>query len=185
MRLLPALAIVVVFFATAPLQAEIYKYTDPAGNVHFTDDINQVPEDQREGVTSYVEAESDPEEGTASPSTVEAAEGGAVETGKADPLSILAGEEEQPPPLTEEKARLEAMKMELDDEYQAIMDQKKELDQQREGLKTREDILEYNERVETLNQRAEAYEQKGNEYRRQVEEYNRRISETDAGGRQE
>jgi chromosome segregation ATPase len=178
--MLPALAIVVVIFATAPMQAEIYKYTDPSGNIHFTDDINQVPEDQREGVTSYVEAESGSEEDTGSPSTVEA-----TEPGKADSHSIPAGEDEQPPPLNEERARLEAMKMELDEEYRAIMEQKKELDQQRDKLKTREDILEYNERVEKLNERAEAYEQKGNEYRRQVEEYNQRISQTETGGKQD
>jgi hypothetical protein len=34
--------------------AEFYKYTDEDGNVRFTDDINQVPEEQRSKIRSYV-----------------------------------------------------------------------------------------------------------------------------------
>ncbi len=39
--------------------AEIYKYYDEQGNIHFTDDYNKVPADQRNDVKGYKEVISD------------------------------------------------------------------------------------------------------------------------------
>jgi hypothetical protein len=53
------LLVIVLFAFNAP--AEIYKYLDDQGNVHFTDDINQVPEDQRDSMESSTEYSNDSE----------------------------------------------------------------------------------------------------------------------------
>jgi hypothetical protein len=185
MKITLILAVIIILSGTFPVQGEIYKYTDQSGNVHFTDDINQVPEDQRSRMTSYVEAETDSEPEAESPPSATAPAGGTSTSEAADPLAILEGDDGQPLSMDDEKARLEALKLELDEEYQNIMSQKEQLDQERENLKTREDILNYNTRVEKLNEMAQAYEQKGNEYRKQVEEYNRRISDTSPAGKAE
>ena len=37
---------IIVLFAVGA-SGEIYQYVDQEGNVHFTDNLNQVPEDQR------------------------------------------------------------------------------------------------------------------------------------------
>ena len=49
-------AIVLFSFAS---QAEIYKYVDDQGNIHFTDDLNQVPVEQRDSTEASFEYESD------------------------------------------------------------------------------------------------------------------------------
>ena len=52
--------VIVLFAFSAP--AQIYKYTDDEGNVSFTDDLNQVPTEQRETASTTTEIESETEE---------------------------------------------------------------------------------------------------------------------------
>lgn len=52
--------LVIVMFAT-PVLAEIYKYVDEQGRAHFTDDINQVPEGQRDSLEASPAYEPDTE----------------------------------------------------------------------------------------------------------------------------
>lgn len=53
MKKLLILAVIVLLASNAP--AEIYKYVDDQGNVYYTDDINQVPEDQRDSIEASSE----------------------------------------------------------------------------------------------------------------------------------
>ena len=50
---------IIIVLLSAPASAQFYKYIDEDGNIRFTDDINQVPENQRATVKSYEEAVSD------------------------------------------------------------------------------------------------------------------------------
>ena len=47
--------VIVLFALSAP--AQIYKYTDDEGHVRFTDDLNQVPAEQRESAGAAPEIE--------------------------------------------------------------------------------------------------------------------------------
>jgi hypothetical protein len=57
MKLCVGVALVVSLAIAGPAWAQFYKYLDKHGNVRFTDDINQVPENQRVKARSYVESE--------------------------------------------------------------------------------------------------------------------------------
>src|SRR5688572_21271262 len=45
-----ALGMLLLCILAAEVRAEIYRWVDQAGHVHFTDDINQVPSEHRDGV---------------------------------------------------------------------------------------------------------------------------------------
>ena len=51
------LAVIVLFSFPAP--AEIYKYLDDQGNIHYTDDLNQVPLEQRDSIEASLEYDGD------------------------------------------------------------------------------------------------------------------------------
>ncbi len=50
------LCLSIILFAF-PAVSEIYKYVDENGNIHFTDDFNKVPVEQRSAVDVSVEYE--------------------------------------------------------------------------------------------------------------------------------
>ena len=55
MYLLKIIIPLVFLVFTGAASAEFYKYVDDKGHVHFTDDFNQVPADQRKQVREYEE----------------------------------------------------------------------------------------------------------------------------------
>ena len=173
MKILPwMLAIALTLFAL-PASAEFYKYLDEQGNTRFTDDINQVPPEQRKGLKSYVESESQPEP---EPPTTDKAPEKPV-AGQQDAADIYADEKPEAGYYEKTRKELDKMKSELDAEYRAIMEEKQILTEERETAKSREQIMEYNKKVEKLNERAAAYETKGAEYSSRVEAFNAKIAE--------
>ena len=56
MKTAKLLIILAIVFFAFQAHAEIYKYTDDDGNVHYTDDVNQVPEDQRDSYEPSIES---------------------------------------------------------------------------------------------------------------------------------
>ena len=58
MKYLPWVLAILLIFSALPAAGEFYKYVDENGNTRFTDDINQVPPQQRKGISSYAESES-------------------------------------------------------------------------------------------------------------------------------
>ena len=197
--------------------AVVYKYEDEQGNLHFTDDINQVPEDQRDALEIDIEYESDPEaeeaaqlvegsddeeiyeesmadefetdpelessyqdepaqsedlEADAETDLEEAKEDGQLQENQFEKLAATPASE-----LEEERKRLEAMKAEIDREYDQLVKVKEALAKEKEKLTTREDVVNHNAKIKNLNKRAKAYTEKGKQYKEQVEAYNQRVTE--------
>ncbi len=163
----------------APASAQFYKYLDKQGNIRFTDDINQVPENQRNNIRSYAAAPPDASNATASEDGVEKTKAGRDAANEAPAEAALAASVEEDP-LDNAKTRLEAMKKQIDSDYQALASEKEALSKEKEVPKNREQVVDYNKRVEAFNQRAGDYEARSNELRKQVEAYNARVIEENA-----
>ncbi|RPJ71758.1 MAG: DUF4124 domain-containing protein, partial [Desulfobacteraceae bacterium] len=58
MRAFIGLVLIALVVGSGSAVAQFYKFTDNQGNIRFTDDINQVPEEQRAKARPYAEAQS-------------------------------------------------------------------------------------------------------------------------------
>jgi tRNA(Ile)-lysidine synthase TilS/MesJ len=163
------------FLFSVSASAEFYKYLDENGNVRFTDDINQVPEEQRAKIRSYVESESEdsaPQQEVTQESQEEqeqpetAAESIIDDTGEAS--------------LEAAKKQIDELKQKLDEEYKALVEEGKQLAKAREAAVTNEQKIEFNKKVDDYNKRGESYQATQKEYEAQVEAYNGRVNEHNA-----
>ena len=163
--------IITFLMFSASAAAEFYKYTDEDGNVHLTDDINQVPAEQRAKIRSYVESVS-PE--PAEQPTNEENQSEQADTDQQSNFPDLSEDESES--LEDAKRRIDALKSEIDQEYEALLKEKEQLAKTKTKAKTKEQIIEYNKKVDSLNQRVVSYEKKGKEYKAQVDAYNQRVT---------
>jgi len=171
MKYLKIFIIITFLMFSVGAAAEIYKYVDEDGNVHFTDDINQVPEAQRDKVSSYVESVS--EDPPDQEITQENQSEQATTDQQANPPDLSDDELQS---LEDAKQRIDALKNEIDQEYEALMKEKQQLAKAKKQAKTREQIIAFNQKVESLNKRVASYEKKGKEDKAQVDAYNQRIT---------
>jgi hypothetical protein len=154
--------------------AEFYKYTDEEGNIRFTDDINQVPAEQRAKIQSYVESQSP--QASEQEVTSESKENPEQSDQQAN-FPDLSEDDEGKESIKDAKSRIDTIKQEIDQEYEVLIKEKQKLAKDKMQAKSRQQIIEYNKRVENLNKRVEAYEKKGQDYEAQVEAYNQRLSD--------
>lgn len=170
-----AILIVVMVFA-GPASAEFYKYLNKQGEVRFTDDINQVPQDQRAAARSYPESQA----GDTSAAGKSSADKEEKPAGPEPPAASAAAGSEGEDPIEGTRARLDAQKKEVEAEYQALVKEKDRLAKQKEAPKTREEINAYNKAVEAFNQRAEGFEKKNTDLRKLAEGYNALVNEANS-----
>ena len=168
-----AILIAAMVFA-GPAFAQFYKYLDKQGVVRFTDDINQVPQDQRSAARSYSESQAG---GTSAAEAPAAAE----EEKPAPPEPpAAAAVDEGKDPIEDTRARLDALKKEVEAEYQLLVKEKDRLAKKKGAKMTREETNAYNKDVEAFNQRAESLEKKNTECRKLAESYNTLVNEANA-----
>ncbi len=156
--------------------AEIYKYYDKQGNIHFTDDYNKVPVDQRKNVKGYEEVISD-------------------ETDEVNPEIADQGKEEteaetQNPANNAAKSanydfetKIKEFDQRKDDlalEYESLMEQNSALAQDKKKAKTAADIKRYNEQAADLNKRLKEHDSKRKQLFSEVEDYNTKVNEENA-----
>ena len=155
--------------------AEYYKYRDENGAIRFTDDIMQVPVDQRQKIERYKSFESTQPNPTPNVSsdknTVQNSnpggegeeEGGPKSAGKVDEGPILA-----------RKAELEAEQAALKTDFADLQKEKKRLDEMAEELKKvndrnknaqhRDAVTKLNERIQKYNERRKKFEAERDAY---------------------
>jgi hypothetical protein len=171
-----AILIVVMVFA-GPAFAQFYKYIDQRGNVRFTDDINQVPRDQRVATQSYPEAQASDKPAAEASSAIKKEEKPAdPEPPAASARTAAEGNDS----IESTRARIDALKKEVEAEYQVLLKETDRLAKEKEGQKTREETNAYNKGVAAFNQQAESFEKKNSELRKLAEEYNARVTEANS-----
>lgn len=161
--------------------AEFYRFVDEKGKVHFTDDLANVPVEQRPKVYEYEEPydQSAPEEGDErkKPQT-EDTEGDFKETEEVR-LQTEVPTTEAPAIEGKEKTleqKLRETGARLTKEYQALMKERERLDEIANRKLTRADQRELNKRIREYNSRTEDYEKRRAAFNKEVEDYNASIS---------
>ncbi|MFZ7128163.1 MAG: DUF4124 domain-containing protein [Desulfobacterales bacterium] len=155
--------LVVVLFASLASRAEFYRYVNENGVVSYTDNLDDVPADQRPEVRVY-------ENGTSSTH---------FPSGMADPANTPTETEDRPEesgvsnpgdgtPLLDDAAleRLKETKEALDLEYAEIQESAKALGEERAKLVNRpferqqfeEKVVKLNRKIEDFERRRDAFE---------------------------
>jgi len=187
MRLLYALLFLICMWLPSSVLAEYYQYRDQNGVLRFTDNLADVPEDQRQQIESYTESEEfvkteeesleylqdtsvqeetgeDMEGADQSEETGEDMESAnqseEAETGRDDNLAQLK--------------KLNQMKAALDEEFAVLMEEKQVLLQYKDSKKnmSMKEAKAYQKKVTLLNQRITDFEERRQAYKKEADAFN-------------
>jgi hypothetical protein len=156
-----------------PLQAgaEFYRYTDENGVLRFTDNLQEVPPDQRPQLKKYKEAEDDMTPAQRAAKRQREAEAARQaqtrrqqqkKSGAVDDIRIDSPQD------------FERVKTDLDDEYEWLMRKKAELEAERETLETPEDVNIYQSKVRELNEEIQQFEERRSRFIQKADQFNTR-----------
>jgi hypothetical protein len=156
-----------VLFLSATASAEFYKYYDEKGNLHFTDDYNKVPVDQRPNVRGYEEYQNldEEEKSTGDITQEENVQSSETETEKEEKYDFDARVEE-----------FDKIKQELSREYDVLMQENEKLAEEKKSVKTADDIKRYNEQVANLNKKIAEHDRKRKEFFATIEAHNEKVA---------
>ena len=157
-------------------KAEMYKYRDTQGNVHYTDNLAQIPEDQRPWALTMETISADDATVEKEENTKKAHAGDLVEPQGADEMVD-----------DETITALNTRKKELDDEFSGLMAQKYALleeKQRLDGLAGRdvEARQAYEGKVAELNQRIADYATRRDAFQEEVDRVKQALEPGSSGG---
>jgi len=180
MRLRCILVGLVLLLLPALVSAELYRYTDERGVIHFTDNYIEIPENQRpkveiitrpeETTPPEVKTETDRTEDTRPPAERVEGDRPNADAGAQGPEAVQEGA--QPQPQFEELIKTKA---DLDKLYEALAAEKKALDEEQKTLKSVESIRVFQNKVNLFNQRLADYEKQRQTFQTQADAYNRAV----------
>ncbi len=150
--------------------AEYYKYIDKDGNVHYTDDLTAVPENQRTDINEYNEIQSNGVDGQENEKKANMPET-SIEEKQADTKPDAYD-------FSEVKKQLDGKKEALNEEYKTLMDEKKQFQEEKNKLRSRTAARKYNQAVSDFNEKIEDYQQRKKEFDAEVEQYNKQVEKS-------
>lgn len=145
-----------------PVSAEYYRYIDKDGNIHYTDDLTDVPKDQRTDIDAYTESQGNTY---------------GVQTDEQTTEKEQAEHQPDGNDLSEIRRRLDVEKQALDEEYSALMAEKKQITEDQEKFRSKRDVNKHNKIVSELNKRIEDYERRKEAFRAEIDKYNILVEE--------
>lgn len=153
-----------------PVGAEFYRYIDENGQKRWTDDLSQVPKDQRASAQRLESAEETPTDGQADQEQSD------------NPASAQKSEErdQNKPNESVEVSReeLEKEKAELDAFYQRLVEERKQLEQLQSEALSDEERVALKARILAFNAQTEQYDSQLNAFNEKIRVYNQSITST-------
>ena len=143
----------IIGWISSLLYAEFYKYTDSNGVVRYTDNLGDVPIEQREKVHSYIEIQfiEKPESQTEKDNTKK--------------VQDVKG-------LDDWSKKIKKQRADLDEEYKSLTKEKSQLLVEKDKLTTPELKLKYNQKVKQLNDRIKNYQEKIARFQQSLTQFN-------------
>lgn len=170
----------ILMMMPALVAAEVYRYIDESGVIHFTDNYIEIPENQRPQVDIITRPErtTPPEVKTETARTEKTrSPGERVESDRPNTEAVAQGPEavaESPQPQEQFEALIKA-KADLDKIYAVLAAEKVTLEKEQLTLKTVESIRAYQDKVNLFNQRLTDYERQRQAFQTQTEIYNQTV----------
>ena len=187
MRLLYALLFLICMLLPSSVLAEYYQYRDQNGVLRFTDNLADVPEDQRQQIMSYTESETfvmteeesleyfqdtsvQEETGEDMEGAYQSEETGEDVEGANQSEETVTGQDDN---LAQLK-KLNQMKAALDEEFAELMEEKQVLLQYKDSKKniSVKEAKAYQKKVTLLNQRITDFEERRQAYKKEADAYN-------------
>ncbi|MBW1988954.1 MAG: DUF4124 domain-containing protein [Deltaproteobacteria bacterium] len=160
----------------APALSEFYRYTDSSGTVHYTDNLLEVPEDQRPGVDTY-ESVSSGNTGPLPPVSERlglSGKGAKKDDDKQEQAQKEEAEEEnKPDPMAARRDELLKKKAKLQAEYDQLLTEGEELKAWGRRLHNKRAIRIHNQKVSKYNERKRELENKISALKEEIDRYNR------------
>ncbi len=158
----------------APVQAEFYKYLDKNGNVRFTDDLSEVPPDQRKA--EAFEQYSGVKSPSPDPSKTKEAEteGGFYPVAEEMEEEPSTEAESMSGDMIEQRKALEERQESLRQEYEALMKETRQL-QNRPIFRSPAEVRAYEEKLKAHEERVKAYNQKKQALDADIEAFNQQV----------
>jgi len=164
-----------VFLLSHSICAEIYQYKDAGGVVRFTDNLADVPEKQRAGMSVYENVPS-----PAAPSATEQPSGRNTSSGQnlkkpEKPKSIDSpAVSPQSEDISNDPSRIDQLlkiKTALDEEYAQFMKESLALSEEKKTLSGSAAIKAYNEKVNALNARVDDFEKRRAAFQKEADAF--------------
>lgn len=134
--------------------AQLYRYKDAHGNWCYTDNLADVPLDQREDCKQY-----EP-----------------IQTPAAQPIrkerTPTAEDQAAPEETGRLRDELQARKAALDQEYEALVKESGELEKRSQNLKSEEERRAFENRKTAFNQRLKVFEERRQVFEKDLQAYN-------------
>ena len=162
MKLKLFVILITLLFSTAAVFAEFYKYVDKEGNILFTDNLSEVPQNQRPVVAEYDETKNQTDESKKS--------GYAKETAENQPEEESVDNTNNDPVVD-----FNNRKKALEQEHILMEKENAELANIKKNLKTKAQIESYNKKVLSMNEKIKNFTKNRTKLNTEIEEYNKSI----------